>query len=208
MDELIPGLYAWTAWRETIRRPVHSAYVQRRLLRTDHADRVRDDAGGELVAGAEALDLDRCVVEIPQARLVAEDRAAERLREARAVAQVVAVREHDPLGRPGRAAPAGEPVEPLVGKHRVDQRARLGDVALGPGALACADGVIRGEDGELAFVPDFLLGEDPDGVKRGLAAAYRRLAETLDFDVLLLAHGAPVTSGGRDALRAFAERRA
>jgi len=70
-------------------------------------------------------------------------------------------------------------------------------------ALALADGAVRMEpDGPLAFVPDQLM-DDPDRTKEGLRASYRRLAE-LDFDHLLLAHGAPFVGGGREALRAFA----
>ena len=71
-------------------------------------------------------------------------------------------------------------------------------------ALLCADGVVEwpGQDG-LAFVPDSLM-DDPERTKAGLRDAYSRLAEELEFDLLLLAHGTPVTSGGRDALRRFA----
>jgi hypothetical protein len=70
------------------------------------------------------------------------------------------------------------------------------------GALACADGVVRwpGVDG-LTFVPDWLM-DDPRQTKRGLRDAYRGLLE-LDFDLLLLAHGDPVTDGGKVALREF-----
>lgn len=71
-------------------------------------------------------------------------------------------------------------------------------------ALACADGVVRwGEDPRLTFVPDWLL-DEPEQTKAGLRAAYTRLAQELDFDLLLLAHGDPVIGGGREALRAFA----
>lgn len=74
------------------------------------------------------------------------------------------------------------------------------------GAVAFADGLVRlGEDAPLGFVPDSLIGEDPEGVKEGLRAAFRRLLEELDFDHLLLAHGDPVVGGGRDALRRFAD---
>jgi hypothetical protein len=69
-------------------------------------------------------------------------------------------------------------------------------------ALAIADGVVRDGDGPLAFVPDPLLGDDPDAVKRGLRAAYRRLL-ALDFDHLLLAHGNPWLGGAREALARF-----
>lgn len=72
-------------------------------------------------------------------------------------------------------------------------------------ALAVADGVVRDQDGPLAFVPDPLLGDDPEAVKRGLRAAYRRLL-ALDFDHLLLAHGNPWLGGARKALREFVGR--
>jgi hypothetical protein len=69
-------------------------------------------------------------------------------------------------------------------------------------ALACADGVVRGQDGgELAFVPDRLM-DEPERTKQRLRDAYNRLLG-LEFDLLLLAHGAPVVRDGRDALRAF-----
>jgi hypothetical protein len=72
------------------------------------------------------------------------------------------------------------------------------------GALALADGAIRDSQGSLAFVPDSYIGDDPEDVKRGLHASFRRLLE-LDFDSLLLAHGAPFAGDGRDALAGFAE---
>jgi hypothetical protein len=72
----------------------------------------------------------------------------------------------------------------------------------GAGALLFADGLIR-QDGELCFVPDFLMGEDPEGVKRGLHERLAVLAERDDYDMLLFAHGEPVREGGRDALRNF-----
>jgi glyoxylase-like metal-dependent hydrolase (beta-lactamase superfamily II) len=75
-------------------------------------------------------------------------------------------------------------------------------LGVGPGALLFADGLIR-QDGELMFVPDSLMGEDPEGVKRGLRARLAELAERDDFDVLLFAHGEPVRTGGREELRTF-----
>jgi hypothetical protein len=69
-------------------------------------------------------------------------------------------------------------------------------------ALAVADGVIHyGED--LDFVPDQYL-DDPPSTKRALKDAYGRLVEELDFDHLLLAHGTPIIANGRDALSRFA----
>jgi hypothetical protein len=70
-------------------------------------------------------------------------------------------------------------------------------------ALALADGAVRWEPGgPLGFVPDRFM-DEPEETKEGLRAAYRRLAE-LDFEHLLLAHGAPFVGDGREALRAFA----
>ena len=79
-------------------------------------------------------------------------------------------------------------------------------LSAGPGALLFADGLVRPADGELAFVSDWLMGDDPEGVKRGLVASLRRLLDE-DFDALLFAHGEPMASGGRDALRAFVDGR-
>ena len=68
--------------------------------------------------------------------------------------------------------------------------------------LACADGVIREDGGPLTFVPDRYM-DDPQDTKAGLAAAYRRLLD-LDFDTLLLAHGSPWVGGAKGALQEFA----
>jgi glyoxylase-like metal-dependent hydrolase (beta-lactamase superfamily II) len=69
-------------------------------------------------------------------------------------------------------------------------------------ALSVADGVIH-YGGELQFVPDHYM-DDPEETKAGLKQAFAHLADELDFDVLLLAHGTPIASGGREALRRFA----
>jgi hypothetical protein len=69
-------------------------------------------------------------------------------------------------------------------------------------ALACADGVVRWRGSEgLAFVPDSLM-DDPEQVKTGLRRAYRGLLG-LDFELLLLAHGAPVVRDAKAQLRGF-----
>jgi hypothetical protein len=68
-------------------------------------------------------------------------------------------------------------------------------------ALEIADGAIRYTE-ELHFVPDRYM-DDPEEDKAGLRRGFGRLADELDFDVLLLAHGEPIASGGREALRRF-----
>jgi glyoxylase-like metal-dependent hydrolase (beta-lactamase superfamily II) len=70
-------------------------------------------------------------------------------------------------------------------------------------ALSVADGAIRYGD-ELDFVPDQYM-DDPDKDKADLKRGFGELADRLEFDVLLLAHGTPYPSGGREALRRFAE---
>lgn len=73
-------------------------------------------------------------------------------------------------------------------------------IRVGPGALALADAVIRW-DGKLSFVPDFLM-DEPERTKQGILDSVRRLSK-LEFDALLLAHGEPQATGGRQALREF-----
>ena len=47
--------------------------------------------------------------------------------------------------------------------------------------------------------------DDPDKTRAGLKAAYRRLLDELEFDHLLLAHGAPVIGTAREELAALVE---
>jgi hypothetical protein len=73
-------------------------------------------------------------------------------------------------------------------------------------AVALADGLVRfsAPDGPLGFVPDGLMGDDPQAVKEGLHDSYSRILK-LDFDHLLLAHGLPVVGDGKQQLRSFLE---
>lgn len=69
-------------------------------------------------------------------------------------------------------------------------------------ALAIADTVVN-YDG-IRFVPDNLMGDDPEAEKRDIKQTLGRLAEELEFEHLLLAHGAPIAAEGRERLREFA----
>jgi hypothetical protein len=78
-------------------------------------------------------------------------------------------------------------------------------IALDAGAVAFADGVVH-TGSELAFVPDGLIGDEPERVKAELATAFQALLADQAFDHLLFAHGEPVVGGGRSALSDFAAR--
>jgi hypothetical protein len=68
------------------------------------------------------------------------------------------------------------------------------------GVLAIGDAFMR--YGELGFVPDEYIGDDPEAVKRGLVANLRLHLER-DFDAIVMAHGAPIVENGKAMLREF-----
>ena len=70
------------------------------------------------------------------------------------------------------------------------------------GILAVGDAIVRWK-GRLGFVPDAYMGDDPEGVKRGLRDAFRRHLRERAFDHLLFAHGAPWIGGARAGLERF-----
>jgi hypothetical protein len=73
-------------------------------------------------------------------------------------------------------------------------------------AIWFADGVVKGgphgvqDEGLLGFVPDSLMDEPPK-TKEGLLHAFARLLDELDFDHVLMAHGGPVIGEGRARLQ-------
>jgi hypothetical protein len=76
-------------------------------------------------------------------------------------------------------------------------------IEAGDGVLLFADSLIH--YGELGFVPDHLIGDDPGGVKSRVKERCAELVDEQQFDHLLFAHGTPLIGGGRDALRTLAE---
>ncbi len=69
------------------------------------------------------------------------------------------------------------------------------------GVISIGDAIVR-YDGELGFVPDYLMGDDPEGVKIGLRKVFLSMLET-EFDHLLFAHGEPWIGGAKRGLRRF-----
>jgi hypothetical protein len=76
-------------------------------------------------------------------------------------------------------------------------------VAVEGGALAFADSLLN-QEGDLDFMPDGLLGDDPDQVRADIAAALRELLDQR-FEHLLFAHGDPIVGEGHRVLERFVE---
>jgi hypothetical protein len=196
VQEIIPGLWHWTARHDHIEKPVSSYYLaaERVLI-----DPMTPPGGLEWFEGHGT----------PEHILLTNrhhDRHAWLIREAFGstvhcpASGVYEVEGRGPVESfaPGDELPGGA-LAYEVGAICPDESALHLPAHR---ALACADGVVRwtGQD-ELAFVPDFLM-DDPERTKAELLEAYHRLLE-LDFDHLLLAHGYPIPDGGKNALLAF-----
>lgn len=74
-------------------------------------------------------------------------------------------------------------------------------VPLGKGIISIGDAIIRDDD-ELGFVPDYLMGDYPEGVKRGLRKVFTSHLKR-KFDSMLFAHGEPIVGGAKKELRRF-----
>lgn len=199
MDEVLPGVLHWTTFHEGIGRPVHSHFYVEGCALFD--PRVPEHGGLEEIARHGR----------PEVILLSN---RHHLRHAAAFAERFdcPIRAH----RSGlhEFAGGGPDVQPFefgdavadgvvaleVGVLTPEDTAFR--IAAGPGALLFADALIRDEDGALSYVPDALMGDDPEAVARGLTTALERLLDQ-DFDALLFAHGAPVAGGGRARLEAF-----
>ena len=192
MEEIQPGLLHWTAYRDTIGADVHSyLHVPSGTLLDPM----------EPLQGLEAVP--------PVQRIVLTNRHhyrhSDRFREAFGCPVLCHVAGLHEFEGEVEGFAWGDELAPGVMAHEVgvlcpeETAVELGD------ALAFADALIRGRHGELGFVPDFLLGDDPEAIRHGLRERFRRLAEAVEFDALLLAHGDPVRTGGRSALNTFAD---
>ena len=199
MREILPGLFHWTAIHPEIKIEVSSYYIEAPGVVLDP------------LIPAEGLEWFRGRTE-PRHVILTNRLHYRHSREfAAAFGATIRCTEHGlhhftpdqrVVGfRPGDSLAGG--IETYqVGELCPDETALR--IPVDAGVLAVADGVIRHDDGPLAFVPDFLLGDDPASVQSGLKRAYGRLLD-LEFDHLLLAHGHPWIGGARDALRAFVD---
>jgi hypothetical protein len=200
MEEIQPGLLHWTAYHDGIGHDVHSAY---------HAPSGTLIDPMEPLGGAEAIERHGR----PQ-RIVLTSRHHYRHSDRLRAAFDIPVLCHEAGLHEFEGGPQvdgyafGDELAPGVTALEVGvltpEETAL-HIAAGDGALTLADAALRGRQGELRFMPDGLLGDDPSAVRRGLRAAFRRLCEEHEFDSLLLAHADPIRAGARSALLTFAE---
>jgi hypothetical protein len=201
MEQIQPGLLHWTAYRDTIGADVHSYF---------HV------ASGTLLDPMEPTDgMDAVARAGRPERIVLTNRHHYRDSARFSAAFGCPVLCHEAGlhefadGRAVQGFAFGDELAPGVRAHEVGvlcpEETAVHLAGEGGGALAFADCVIRGRYGELGFVPDPLLGDDPQAIRDGLRAAFRRLCDEVEFEALVLAHGEPIRHGGRTALRTFAD---
>ena len=192
MEEIQPGLLHWTAYRDTIGADVHSyLHVPSGTLLDPM----------EPLQGLEAVP--------PVQRIVLTNRHhyrhSDRFREVFGCPVLCHEAGLHELEGGAEGFAWGDELAPGVTVHEVGVLCPEETAVELDGGLAFADALIRGRHGELGFVPDFLLGDDPEAIRDGLRERFRRLADQVEFDALLLAHGDPVRTGGRSALKTFAD---
>lgn len=199
LSEVVPGIQHWSATHPNHGQLVHSHYLapQRAVLDPIGADGLEaalQQAGGveqvlltnrhHLRAAAEVADAFGAVLRCPRPGL----------------------HEFEGPDTPEFVGYGwGDEVVDGVTAHEVGSLAPDDGalhIAIGPGALALADSVIFDATG-LGFVPDSLM-DDPERTKEGLVRSLSGLLR-LEFDVLLMAHGAPLPAGGKQALASFVD---
>jgi hypothetical protein len=194
MDEILPGLFHWTAFHDPIGARVSSYFVPSAGVVVDPKV---PDGGFESLPGAPSQVVLTSGHHNRDAQRFADEFDIP-IRASREAAEYLGGSlEVEPFGDRDEVAPGVTAIH--IGTLADDEGAL--HIAVGEGALALADGLHR-QGGTLGFFRDELLGEHPEQVKAGLKSAYRGLL-TLNFDHLLFAHGDPLIDGGKAALRDF-----
>jgi len=197
MREVLPGVYHWQTTHPRIHFKVSSYWLQDGGVLLDPL--VPEDVG---------MDWFRTRAQQPQVVLLTNRhhlRHSQRYREAfgcpimcnRAGLHEFAHDEQVEAFDPGDRLP-GEVLAKPMGGISPDDTALYLD---GRRTLCFADAIVRGgEAGELGFVPDSLM-DDPPATKGAVLAALARLLAELEFENVLLAHGAPLIGDGRERLQ-------
>jgi hypothetical protein len=198
MDEILDGLWHWTTGHDPIGAPVSSYWVETARIVIDPkvpAEGIEAAFAGRpapeqvvLTSGHHGRDA-KAFAEHFRIPVRASAAAAEHLGDA---LQITPFADDDEVA-PGVFAIEIDVLAPDEGALHL--------TGVGNGALALADAVHR-YGGKPAFFADDLLGDDPDQIKAGLRRRLESLLER-DFDALLFAHGDPLPTGGKAALREF-----
>lgn len=195
MQELAPGIFHWKALHPRIRTQVSSYFL------ADSGTLLDPMVPDEGIDWFESRPPERIVL-TNRHHYRDSDRFHERFDLPPVLVNEAGLHEFENTNREVEGFSVGDEVAPGVTAHEFgaicpDDTAI--HIATGPGFIAFADGLIR--YGDVGFVPDNLM-DEPENVKRETYAYVENLLE-LDFDGLLFAHGEPMPSGGKEALRAF-----
>ncbi len=194
MDEILPGLFHWTAFHEPIGMRVSSYYLRPAGVVIDPKE---PEGGLDALPSAPEQVLLTSGHHHRDADLFVEAFGLP-VRTSRQARDYLDGRLEVDVFEPGaQVAPGITAIH--IGELSEDEGAFHLDVA--DGVIAFADGVIR-YDESLSFVPDELIGDDPEQVKKGLRQAFAKLLDR-EFDHLVFAHGQPLIGGGKTALREF-----
>jgi hypothetical protein len=200
MEEIAPGIFHWTAFHQGINMLVCSYYVEPAGIVIDPM--VPEDVGLEWFEGR-SLAPQQAILTTRHHYRHSDQFAARFGLTVRASSP--GMHEFEGTDRVVEPFEFGDEVAPgvtAVGTNSISPDDTTLHIAHGDGALAFADGLIRPPGGPLGFVPDYLIGDDPEPVKAALTDAFRGLLERR-FDTLLFAHGEPLVGGGHAALSDF-----
>jgi hypothetical protein len=198
MREVLPEIFHWTAFHEGIRKPVSSLYVAESATLVDP---MLPDEGVEWFASN------------PPERILLSNRL--HYRKSALFVEAFGCRvfchraglHHFTGGADIEPFSFGDEVAPRITAREIGSICPEDScffIDRADGALAFADGLISTTDGAIGFVPDGLMGDNPQEVRRGVRNSAANLLD-LDFDYLFFAHGPPIEGGGKQALKAFAQ---
>ena len=195
MNEIAPGIFHWTALHPDIHMRVSSYYVEPAGIVIDPME--PEDGLGFF----DGRDVNQVVLTIGlhwRNSDLFRDQFGARIR-----AASTALHRYDGTDREAEPFEFGDEIAPgvtalEVGGIAPDDTAL--HIAHGGGAMAFADAVISMAGGP-GFVPDNLW-EDPKEEQAAVMESLRRLLDR-DFDTLLFAHGDPIATGGKEALKQF-----
>ena len=201
MQEILPGVFHWTSFHEGIQAYVHSYYISA----TEPAVLIDPRVPAQGLTWFEAHQPPQHAYLTNRHHYRHSGRFAERFG-----TQVWCQREglHEftrgeqvtPFDH-GDTLPGGV-LALAVGVLCPEETALY--IPVDKGILAIGDAIVR-YGGKLGFVPDAYMGDDPDGVKRGLQAVFLRHLKEREFDHLLLAHGKPWIGEAKKGLQRFLE---